>query len=86
MPTYPPSRPRRRRAAWPHIIILVIILVFVIVMTALGYAPEAAAWRCHCGPRDEQAQQPANLATSRAGNSPAATPESHLSARTPSGR
>jgi hypothetical protein len=44
MPTYPPSRHRRRqRAAWPRIIILVIILVFVIVMTALGYAPEAAA-------------------------------------------
>jgi hypothetical protein len=29
----------RSRAAWPRII----ILVFVIVMTALGYAPEAAA-------------------------------------------
>jgi hypothetical protein len=44
MPTYPPSRPcRRQRAAWPRIIILVIILVFVTVMTALGYTPEAAA-------------------------------------------
>lgn len=43
MPTYPPShRSHRQRAAWPRIIILVIILVFVIVMTALGYTPEAA--------------------------------------------
>ena len=45
MPTYPPALPsrRRQRAAWPRSIILVIILVFVIGMTALGYAPEAAA-------------------------------------------
>jgi hypothetical protein len=43
MPTYPTRRQRhRRRAAWPRIIILVIILAFIIVMTVLGYAPEAA--------------------------------------------
>jgi hypothetical protein len=44
MPTYPIPCPRlRRRATWPRIIILVIILAFVIIMTVLGFAPEAAA-------------------------------------------
>lgn len=44
MPTYPIPYPRlRRRAPWPRIIILIIILAFVIIMTVLGYTPEAAA-------------------------------------------
>ena len=44
MSTYPAPRPRsRRQAPWPRIIVLVIILGFVLAMTALGCAPEAAA-------------------------------------------
>ena len=40
--TRPPVPAVAQRAAWPHIIILVIFWAFVVVMTALGYAPEAA--------------------------------------------
>jgi hypothetical protein len=44
MPTYPiPRQNFRKRAPWPRVVILVIILSFMIAMTVLGYAPEAAA-------------------------------------------
>lgn len=44
MPSYPipPARPRGR-SPWPRVVVVIIILAFVTAMTALGYAPEAAA-------------------------------------------